>query len=352
MSTSKKALMIGAGGMAGVWIRNFLPRFRERLEIVGLVDVNETVLNSSGEILGLPPAKRFTDMASAFDEVDADCCIVVVPPAFHKEAVLRAVQRGMDILSEKPIADTWASTCEIYREVKRSGLKMAVIQNYRYSPRILTVKRLLSEGSLGRINYIVARFAADYRERHSWGKFRHEIPHTLVVEGSIHHFDQLRNLSGSDCSVISGMDWNPGSSSFDGECCALYFVEMQNGVRSIYEGSCLAAGAQNGWHGEYYRVECEHGVVSVGADQRVRVERHKGRGLLSIDEVPMEAPSIEGHQSIIEAFVDWIEGGDPPETTLDDNIKSAAMLFGAIGATTTRSVVNVADMVTSVTEAV
>src|SRR5690606_32890936 len=107
LPTVKRALMVGAGGMAGAWIRGFLPRFRDRLEIVGLVDVNEEVLNSSGDFLGLAPARRYREMERAFDEVDADCCIVVIPPAFHKEAVLRAVDRGMDILSEKPIADTW-----------------------------------------------------------------------------------------------------------------------------------------------------------------------------------------------------------------------------------------------------
>lgn len=345
MSTTKSALMIGAGGMAGNWIRSFLPRFRDRLEIVGLVDVNPEALANSGDFLDLAPSARFTSMETAFREVGADCCIVVVPPAFHKDAVLRAVDRGMDILSEKPIADTWEATCDIYRAVKGAGVKMAVIQNYRYTPRILTVKRVLKEGELGSVNYIVARFGADYRVRNAWGKFRHEIPHSLVVEGSIHHFDQIRNLSGADCSIISGMDWNPKWSSFDGECCGLYFAEMQNGVRSVYEGSCLAAGAQNSWHGEYYRVECEKGVVSVGADQKVRIVRHEGRGELSVEEVPMDEPPIQGHQSIIEAFIDWTLGGPAPETTLDDNIKSAAMLFGSIRASETRSVVSVAEMV-------
>ena len=343
--------MIGAGGMAGVWIRNFLPRFRDRLEIAGLVDVNPEALKSSGDFLGLAPSSRFADMESAFEKVEADFCIVVVPPAFHKEAVLRAVRRGMDILSEKPIADTWKSTCEIYRAVKGAGVRMAVIQNYRYTPRILTLKKALREAELGRILYIVARFGADYRVRYSWGKFRHEIPHTLVVEGSIHHFDQLRNLAGSDCRAIGGLDWNPGSPSFDGECCALYFIEMESGVRAMYEGSCLAAGAQNEWHGEYYRIECENGVATVGADQKVRVVRHKGKGLLSVDEIPMEQPPVQGHQAIIEAFLDWLDGGAPPETVLDDNIKSAAMLFGAVRASDTRSVVDVAAMIAEATGA-
>ena len=42
----------------------------------------------------------------------------------------------MDILSEKPIADTWKACCDIYREVQKAGIKMTVIQNYRFTPWI------------------------------------------------------------------------------------------------------------------------------------------------------------------------------------------------------------------------
>jgi predicted dehydrogenase len=40
--------------------------------------------------------------------------------------------------------------------------------------------------------------------------FRHEMQHGLLIEGGIHHLDQLRNLCGADCQTITGWDWNPG----------------------------------------------------------------------------------------------------------------------------------------------
>ena len=91
MSEKKRCLMIGAGGMAGAWIRSFYPRFNDRNEIVGLVDVNRDILNSSGDFLGLPAYRRFTDMKTAFDAVEADYCTIVIPPAYHRDAVLLAV---------------------------------------------------------------------------------------------------------------------------------------------------------------------------------------------------------------------------------------------------------------------
>ncbi len=127
MSNKKRCLMIGAGGMAGAWIRSFYPRFNDRHEIVALADINAEILHDTGDFLGLPGNRRYTDMATAFAEVDADYCTIVIPPAVHRDAVMLAVDRKMDILSEKPIADTWPACVDIYRAVTGAGLKMHVI---------------------------------------------------------------------------------------------------------------------------------------------------------------------------------------------------------------------------------
>jgi predicted dehydrogenase len=344
--------MIGAGGMAGNWIRRFFPSFGDRMEIVGLVDVRREVLDDAADFLGLAPNRRFTDLAGAFETVDADFCTVVIPPAYHKDAVLLAAQRGLPILSEKPIADTWDACQEIYRAVKAAGVKLQVIQNYRYNVPMLTMRQVLREGNLGRINYVVGRFAADYREWGAWGAiFRHEIPHALLVEGSVHHFDMLRNLTGGDCATLTGWDWNPPWSTSRGEFCGLYLMAMTNGVRAVYEGSGTAAGEQNTWHEEYYRAECEHGAVSVGRDHVVRVARfHRGHGLVT-EEIPPVRPPYEGHQWLIDEFLTWLEGGPTPATVLDDNIKTAAMLFGAIEASRLNQSIDIPAMLAPLTGA-
>jgi predicted dehydrogenase len=334
--------MIGAGGMAGAWIRRFFPAFGERMEIVGLVDVREEALNSSGDFLELPANRRFGAMEEAFRSVEADFCTIVIPPAVHKDAVMLAVERRLPILSEKPISDTWEACVEIYRAVTGAGLRMQVVQNYRYTPRILTLKRVLESGDLGRTNYLVGRFAADYRRRDAWGAFRHVIPHSLLVEGSVHHFDQFRNLAAAECASIAGWEWNPGHPSFDGECCGMFVARMANGVFGQYEGNGLEAGTQNNWHQEFYRAECENGAAVVDRDGVVRVYRHTPGQGIRVDEIAPVRPKFDGHQWIVNEFLDWLDGGPEPATVLRDNIKSAAMLFGAIEASATGQVIDVA----------
>ena len=358
MTGQHRCLMIGAGGMAGAWLTRFLPAFRERLAVAALVDINPAVLHAAADRLALPPQARFADMDSAFAAFDvgtiaADCCIVVVPPRFHRPAVEAAAARGLVILSEKPIADTWEDVVAIYRTVTATGARLQIVQNYRYTPRIATLKGVLDSGRLGRLHYLVSRFAADYRRRLAWGaEFRHEMRHALLLEGAIHHFDQIRHLSGADCAEITGWEWLPeaGRSSFKGECVAQYVLRLTDDTRASYEGSGLAGGWQNTWHHEYYRAECEGGAVVVDRDDVVRIhEWTPGRGL-RIEEVPTVRLEWESHQAIIDQFLDWLDGGPTPATVLADNIKSAAILFGAIEASADGRVVDVAAKVAALLE--
>ena len=50
-----------------------------------------------------------------------NCCAIVIPPAAHRRAVELAAARGLDILSEKPLADSWEDSVAIYRAAKAAG---------------------------------------------------------------------------------------------------------------------------------------------------------------------------------------------------------------------------------------
>src|SRR3954454_9984717 len=183
--------MIGAGGMAETWIRRILPPVSDRLEVVGLVDVSDAALAASGEFLGLDPRHCFNDVHTAFESVEADCSVVVIPARFHTQAVVESARHGVPVLCEKPLADTWNACVEIYRAVRETGVRMEVVQNYRYYAPNLAMKAALASGELGRLNYVVARFGDDCREYDSWRR-RHEIPHAMLMDGAAHHFDMLR----------------------------------------------------------------------------------------------------------------------------------------------------------------
>ena len=331
----KHVLFLEAGGWAREhWIERVLPDFKDKLEVAGLVDINKAVLKNSGKVLGLRQNRLFTSMDEAFDKVSADFCVIVLPPYVHKKAVMLAVEKNTPVLSEKPITDRYEDTIEVYKSVMKKHLKMAVIQNYRYESIAMTLKKILQEGKLGEIDYIIARYASDYRQSGLWdvtSAYKGYYP--LLVEGSIHHFDMIRNLSGANCKSIFCTIWNPKWSNFKNTVNSLTMLEMTNGVKAIYEENTLAAGCISPWHQEYYRVECEKGSVVVnGGDHAVRVYTRSKFGRKIIKEIPPVPTLPTGHHQILSDFLAWLDGGEIPETALEKNIHSALMVFAAITA--------------------
>ena len=326
----KTCLMIGAGGMAGGWIKRFTEEFSDRVRIIGLVDVNEDVLQRQGQALGIKESQLFTDYAEAVDKVKADFCGIATPPQFHSPQAIAAMESGMPVICEKPIADTLDAAKAMVHTAQKTGLPCAIIQNYRYAPNKQELVRIRAEGRLGRLQHIVGRYACNYRKYGSWGKsWRHDMDFGLLFEGSVHHMDMLRFLSGGDCETLTGFGWNPEWSSFKHYSSGMYLMQMNNGIHTFYEGNSSAAGITNCWHHEYYRAEFEEGTVEIahGAEMKIHQVGQETR----IYEAP--AIPLSGHDHLFHEFLNWLDGGEASATRIQDNIQSFTMIIAALETT-------------------
>ena len=328
----KTCIMVGGSGMAGGWIRRWTENFKDRIKIVGLVDILPEVLEQQGRDLGLNNDRLFTDFNAAFDAVGADFCGIAVPPPFHNPAAVAALERGLPVICEKPIAGTLDEAKAMVRTAQKTGLPCAIIQNYRYARNKQELIRIREDGRLGRLQHIVGRYASDYRKYKSWGKsWRHDMEFSLLFEGSVHHLDMLRFLSGGDCDTLTGFGWNPDWSSFKHHSSGMYLMKMDNNTHTFYEGNSSAAGITSGWHREYYRAEFEAGTVEVNGEGEtaVRITRNGQEPEL------YDAPELpwEGHDHLFDEFLTWLDGGPPSATRIEDNIKSFALVIAAMETT-------------------
>ncbi len=323
----KTCLMVGGGGMAGGWIKRWTENFQDRIKIVGLVDIVPEILVQQAQVLGLEKKQLFSDVQTALESVKADFCGVATPPQFHREAVVSALEQGLPVICEKPIAGTLEAAKDMLRAAQKTGLPCAIIQNYRYARNKQELGRIRDEGQLGRLQHILGRYACDYREYLSWGKaWRHDMDFALLFEGSVHHFDMLRFLSGGDCETLTGFGWNPSWSSFKHHSSGLFLMRMNNDTHTFYEGNSTAAGITNCWHREYYRAEFEAGTVEIAEGHTMQIHR------VGQETEIYEAPEIlwEGHDHLFDEFLNWLDDGQPSDTRIEDNIKSFAMVIAAM----------------------
>ena len=346
-----KMIQMGTGGWGAAWCRQFLPpNLKEGLiEIVAAVDANPAALQNAKDYLGLRADQCYTDMRTAFDENRADFCTIVVPPAYHASVVELALSHDMHILSEKPIADTLEAAVRIANQVNDAGKKMGVTMSHRFDQDKTTLRHELRSGRWGTLDYLVCRFTCDCREFASWGKFRHEIPDALMVEGAVHHLDILADLTGATCDTLYAQTWNPRWGQYAGDSQGLVTMHMDNGTRALYEGAKTNAVGLNGWSQEYIRAECERATL---------VLSHRQLEVFEYDSTKQWAAAVEGQGRVlplleqakwantwlIEKFVRWLDGGEPMETNVQANLQSVALIFAAIESSHSGQAMHVQDL--------
>ncbi|TCU31332.1 Gfo/Idh/MocA family protein [Rhizobium azibense] len=332
-----KVLHVGAGGFGEDWCHRFLPPnvADGTIEVVGLVDIDATALEKSRQHLGLKVDQCFTSAEKAFQMVDADFCTIVIPPALHEWVVDLALARNMHILSEKPIADTMEASVRIADKVRAAGLKMGVTMSHRFDQDKSTLRALVSGDALGRINTVSCRFAGDFRVYDSWGRFRHEMDHPMLIEGAVHHLDIVANLAGAPCTSIYARTWKPDWAQYKGDTDVIVVMDFANGAHGVYEGSSAQATGLNDWAKEYLRVEAASGTAILDHREIEVFHRHQKRARQTSrqgtgQQVSLLSGMKWANSLLIEQFCHWLDGGPSMATNVEDNLQSVALVFSAI----------------------
>jgi predicted dehydrogenase len=356
---AQKVIHVGIGVFGKRWCTEFLRTnvADGTIEVAAIVDIDPAALEYGRNALGLARERCYTDPARAFAEVDADFCTVVVTPEHHEYVIDLALARGLDVLCEKPIADTMAGSLRIARKIDKAGRKMAVTMSHRFDQDKTTLRRVVRSGVLGRINAIGMRFQGDMRQHMAWSSlFRHRMQHPLLVEGSIHHFDILADFAGARCKTIYASTWKPAWAEYDGDTDAVVSMVFANGVRASYEGSVSNAVGLNTFYKEYIRVDGEFGTailnhrdVEVFTRQDIwRQQSREGHG----QKVPLLAQPKWINHWLVESFARWRDGGPPMETRVEENLHTSAMVFAAIESQRTGLPVDVPAFVARETEGI
>jgi predicted dehydrogenase len=355
-------IQVGTGGQGEMWCREFLPPNVEagRVDVVAAVDVDEDAHVNAQEGLDVSPEDCYTDAEAAFaDHPEADCCAIVVPPWIHEEIVDLAVEHDCHVISEKPIADTLAASVRIAEKIERAGLKMGVTMTHRFDRDKTTLREEIRADRSGPLDYLVGRFTCNARSYGDWGAFRHDIEDPLLVEGAVHQLDFLADMAGAPVETLYADTWQPDWAEYDGDCQALVQMRCENGVRVAWEGAKANAVGLNGWGSDYVRAECRDATLVLDDREIVRHPYDPDSSLVvgatdERDGEPVELLEREtwGNTLLIERFVEWLEGGEPMVTNVQDNLQSVALIEAAMQSSETGEPVNVQALLAETRESV
>ncbi|WP_424000224.1 Gfo/Idh/MocA family protein [Haloarcula salina] len=358
---SYRAIQVGTGGQGENWCTEFLAPYVEdgTIDVVAAVDVDESQHETAVEHLGVDPDRCYTEFETAFAEVDADFCTIVVPPWVHEDVVDAAIEHDLHVLSEKPIAETLEASVRIADKIERAGLKMGVTMSHRFDRDKTTLRRRLRSAASGPLDYLVGRFTCNARSYGTWGAFRHEMEDVLMIEGAVHQLDFMADMAGSRCETIYADTWTPEWAEYEGDVQALVQLRFENGVRATWEGAKSNAVTLNGWKSDYLRAECRDETLVLDDREITRYPYEAdAEGVMGGLEdgvgepFPLDSREAWGNTWLVDQFLEWLDGGAEMETNVTDNLQSMALIEAAMRSSRTDEPVRVQDLLAEARESV
>ncbi len=190
------------------------------LEIVGVIEPDRQRVAAFNAKYGTE-LKTFSpdDWEKALAELSPDLLLVAPPDHLHVEYLVRGLEAGLDVISEKPMVISSKEARRVLSAEAASSGRVSVAFNYRYHPLHARLKEFLAQGYLGRIVQVDFNYCLDTLHGTSyfyrWNRQR-RFSGSLASHKCCHYFDLIRWLIGQDYEAITalgGLDYYGAQSS-------------------------------------------------------------------------------------------------------------------------------------------
>ncbi|ORY70208.1 uncharacterized protein BCR38DRAFT_455045 [Pseudomassariella vexata] len=197
LQKKKRYALVGTGGRSIFFYTAIAKDYYSTSEIVGFCDTNQTRLNYANSKLeslghGAVPTFLASDFDTMIQSTKPDEVIVTTMDRTHNKYIVRALELGCNVITEKPMTIDAPRCTDIFDAVERRRKKVRVTFNYRYAPHNTKVFELLKSGAIGTVTSVHFEWmlntshGADYFRR--WHRDKRNSG-GLLVHKSTHHFD-------------------------------------------------------------------------------------------------------------------------------------------------------------------
>lgn len=241
----------------------------EDVSVVALAGRDAAVARERADTWGV--SAIHTDWRELVERGDLDGVIVAAANPVHYPATKLALERGLGVLCEKPVADTYAEAAELAELAERTGAVTMVPYTYAFMPGFRFLRLLVDDGYVGRIHHIGLRYHAGYAigGEYSWKLDARHNPAGALGDLGSHFVFLATELAGRVTAVTARLDTVAGHSLTDARGGA--YPVAPDVAAVILE---FASGAQGVLHASAVAYE------GTSMDQRHAVEVHGSGGTL------------------------------------------------------------------------
>ncbi|MFC1607225.1 Gfo/Idh/MocA family protein [Candidatus Latescibacterota bacterium] len=160
--------IIGTGSMAQTHAENF--QEIRGCKIVACSDIVPGRASDFADKNDIPAS--YENTAGMLDCERLDCVSIVTPDHAHCDAVMQAVEHGLHIMCEKPLADNLENAQKMETAAREKGIITAVNFSYRNSPATQKAAKLVASGKIGRVIHVEGSYLQSWLTSKVWGDWR------------------------------------------------------------------------------------------------------------------------------------------------------------------------------------
>ena len=246
-----------------------------------------------------------------------DCVLVLTPIALNATVTIAALRAGKDVFVEKPLATNSEDCRKIIAESKRSGRKVIVLEQDRYSPMYRALRELLQAKAIGdivmwdKLNHSVLGAVGDVSLGYGGTEWRKnaDFPLGSLMDGGIHDIALVSGLFGPPQKLIArGKKCRPGFGEYDSVSVMMTYPENRVGMLS-HSGYLLP-------DANYFHIRGTDGVIT--ADEKVVAHTREGKTR------EIELGTATDYESMWLSIEDSITHGAPLPYPLEEAAKDIA----------------------------
>lgn len=173
----------------------------------------------------------YDNFAEMLTQEKPDFVDIITPPNTHLEFCQLAIENGVDIICQKPLAPTYAESLQIAKAVEASNVRMMVHENFRFQPWHQEIKKLLDANTIGKKLHTInlrMRMGDGWQEDAYMNRqpYFRKMKQLLIYETGVHYIDVFRFLGGEITKVYAKL--KTFNSNIKGEDFAWVHFDFEN----------------------------------------------------------------------------------------------------------------------------
>ncbi|MHB1004781.1 MAG: Gfo/Idh/MocA family protein [Chloroflexota bacterium] len=335
--------VLGCGGIARTHVRDYYRSDAAEVDLVACADVDAAAAARFAADFEIPNA--YGDPGEVLASKEIDVVDVCSPPTAHPALIRAAAEAGKHVICEKPLGVDYAEAAGAVAAAEKAGVKVGVMQNYRWRPEYVEARNTLASGRLGKP--MMATLQGLF---HWYGTvpYRLAAKRMLLIEMTIHYVDLLRFTMGSDITRVYAAAGRAPAAPAAGETYTALIMHFANGAIGSIVNSGECQGAMANWGGESV-FQAEYGTIYLNYRRHFTFEMYSANSGGRMEHTyPEDLYSISTNIRFTEpirAFYRAIGKGHDAPVTGRNNLNTLAAVLAAYESVETGQAVDVQEFV-------